>query len=46
VWKDLDALAATWVRGDCFEPKMTAEARATLSAGWHEALGKTLTVRK
>ncbi len=46
VWKDLDALAATWVRGECFEPKMAAEARATLAAGWHDALGKTLTVRK
>ncbi len=43
VWADLDALAATWVRGDCFEPKMDADARATLAAGWHAALAKTLT---
>ncbi len=43
VWADLDALAATWVRGDCFEPKMDAESRATLAAGWHAALAKTLT---
>jgi glycerol kinase len=45
VWKDLDALAATWARGACFEPKMAGEARATLAAGWHAALAKTLTVQ-
>ncbi|WP_341208905.1 glycerol kinase GlpK [uncultured Sphingomonas sp.] len=45
VWKDLDALAATWARGACFEPKMAEEARATLAEGWHAALAKTLTVR-
>jgi len=45
VWKDLDALAATWARGACFEPKMPDDARATLAEGWHAALAKTLTVR-
>ncbi|MEG8039220.1 glycerol kinase GlpK [Sphingomonas sp. LR60] len=45
VWKDLDALAATWARGACFEPKMTEEARGALAAGWHKALGKTLTAQ-
>ena len=45
VWKDLDALAATWARGACFEPKMAAEARVALAEGWHAALAKTLTVR-
>nr|WP_246346392.1 glycerol kinase GlpK [Sphingomonas endophytica] len=45
VWKDLDALAATWARGACFEPKMPNGARATLAEGWHAALAKTLTVR-
>lgn len=43
VWADLDALAATWVRGDCFEPKMAPAAREALAAGWHAALAKTLT---
>ncbi|CAH0499220.1 MULTISPECIES: glycerol kinase GlpK [Sphingomonadaceae] len=43
VWPDLDALARTWVRGDCFEPRMGPAARATLVAGWHAALAKTLT---
>ena len=45
VWKDLDALAATWARGACFDPKMAEEARATLAGGWHAALAKTLTAR-
>lgn len=45
VWKDLDALAATWARGACFEPKMPDDARATLAEGWHAALAKTLTGR-
>ncbi len=44
VWKDLDALAATWARGACFEPAMPEPARARLAAGWHAALAKTLTV--
>ncbi|MEH3104609.1 MAG: glycerol kinase GlpK [Sphingomonas phyllosphaerae] len=45
VWKDQDALAATWARGACFEPRMTGEARRTLAEGWHAALAKTLSVR-
>ena len=45
VWKDLDALAATWARGACFDPKMAEEARATLAGGWRAALAKTLTAR-
>ncbi|WP_339348349.1 glycerol kinase GlpK [uncultured Sphingomonas sp.] len=43
VWKDLDALAATWARADCFEPAMAADHRDALVAGWHDAVGKTLT---
>ncbi|WP_294194512.1 glycerol kinase GlpK [uncultured Sphingomonas sp.] len=46
VWKDLDALAATWARGDCFEPKMDDAQRDTLTAGWHAALAKTLTANR
>ena len=42
VWSDLDALARTWARGECFEPKMDAEMRERLIAGWQDALARTL----
>ncbi|USI73705.1 glycerol kinase GlpK [Sphingomonas morindae] len=42
VWADQAALARTWTRGQCFEPAMGRDMRATLIAGWREALGKTL----
>ncbi|WP_156680391.1 glycerol kinase GlpK [Sphingomonas profundi] len=43
LWPDLDALAKTWARGDCFEPQMDAARRDTLIAGWQDAVAKTLT---
>ncbi len=42
VWSDLDALSALWARESHFEPRMTAEARAPLVAGWREAVRRTL----
>jgi glycerol kinase len=42
VWKDLDAVAATWARAAVFAPRMAAPRRATLVAGWREAVGRTL----
>ena len=43
VWKDLDELAGTWARRDCFDPHMEASHRETLVAGWRSAVEKTLT---
>jgi glycerol kinase len=43
VWADLDALAATWKRRDCFEPKMSNDQRQRLVGGWKSAVAKTLT---
>jgi len=42
VWKDLDALAATRKQGTRFTPKMDAELRRQLIAGWDDALARTL----
>jgi glycerol kinase len=42
VWKDLDALAATWSRGAVFSPRMTASRRKLLCAGWQQAVRRTL----
>ncbi|SEL88857.1 glycerol kinase [Sphingomonas palmae] len=42
VWSGLDELERLWSREHCFEPKMTAEARAPLIAGWRDALRRTL----
>ncbi|WP_019515125.1 glycerol kinase GlpK [Sphingomonas sp. Mn802worker] len=42
VWSGLDELERLWSREQCFEPKMTAEARAPLIAGWRDALRRTL----
>ena len=43
VWKDLDAVAATWTRGAAFAPTMTAARRTEAIAGWQDALRRTLT---
>ena len=42
VWSGLDHLARLWSRDRCFEPTMTAEERAPLAAGWHDAVRRTL----
>ncbi|KQT31300.1 glycerol kinase [Sphingomonas sp. Leaf412] len=43
VWSGLDELSTLWARERCFEPGMAADARETLSAGWHDAVRRTLT---
>ncbi|PVX30376.1 glycerol kinase [Sphingomonas pokkalii] len=42
LWPGLDALSDIWTRHACFEPGMAADHRATLLAGWHDALERTL----
>ena len=42
VWSGLDELERLWSREHCFEPRMTADARAPLIAGWRDALRRTL----
>ncbi|WP_267387076.1 glycerol kinase GlpK [Sphingomonas sp. GC_Shp_3] len=42
LWTDLTELEGLWSRNRCFEPKMTAEHRETLVAGWRDALHRTL----
>jgi glycerol kinase len=43
VWKDLEAVAATWAMGAAFTPAMAASRRAEAVAGWQTALRRTLT---
>jgi glycerol kinase len=45
VWSGLDALAKTWQRGARFVPRMDAERRAALVAGWQDAVSRTLSRR-
>jgi len=45
VWSGLDALARTWQRGARFVPAMEAARRATLVAGWQDAVSRTLSHR-
>lgn len=42
VWKDLEALAATWRKATEFTPAMPARRRAALVAGWRHAIERTL----
>lgn len=42
LWSGLDELTAIWAREAAFEPRMTAETRKPLIAGWHDALRRTL----
>jgi glycerol kinase len=42
VWADLDSLERTWKRRDRFEPRMPAQQREALIAGWRSAMTKTL----
>jgi len=42
VWSDLAALEATWAADRRFEPKMDADLRAGLVAGWHKAVARAL----
>ncbi len=42
VWRDLDAVAATWASGASFRPAMEPARRDALIAGWQAALGRAL----
>ena len=42
VWAGLEELSGIWKRQDCFVPRMAAEQRKALLAGWKAALAKTL----
>ncbi|MGH6612766.1 glycerol kinase GlpK [Sphingomonas sp.] len=42
VWSDLDALAETWTLGRRFTPTMAEDHRATLVAGWEDALRRAI----
>ncbi|KTF67680.1 glycerol kinase [Sphingomonas sp. WG] len=42
LWSGLDELSRIWSRQACFDPDMEAGHRATLLAGWHDALERTL----
>ena len=43
VWPDQDGFAAGWRRAARFEPTLSDDARRRLMAGWHDAVGRTLT---
>ena len=45
LWSGLDALAATWTRGQRFEPRMDETRRAPLVARWRDAVARTLSHR-
>ena len=42
VWSGTDAVAASWREDRLFTPRMAASERATLAAGWRDALTRTL----
>jgi glycerol kinase len=42
VWSGLDELSRTWSAADTFQPRMDADLRATLLAGWQDAVARTL----
>ena len=42
IWTDLEAVARTWTRSDCYIPTMAADRREALISGWQWALKKTL----
>ena len=42
IWTDLEAVARTWKRSDCYIPAMAADRRKALISGWQWALKKTL----
>ncbi|WP_267382652.1 MULTISPECIES: glycerol kinase GlpK [unclassified Sphingomonas] len=42
LWSGLDEIEALWSRERCFEPAMAPDHRATLVAGWQDALRRTL----
>jgi glycerol kinase len=43
VWPDLDGLSRIWAQQDSFAPAMDAGRRASLIAGWKDAVARTLT---
>jgi glycerol kinase len=42
VWSDLAALEATWASDRRFDPKMDADLRTGLVAGWQKAVERAL----
>ena len=42
-WKDEAAVENFWRAERCFEPSMPEAKRASLLAGWQEAIGRSLT---
>ncbi|MCP3735772.1 glycerol kinase GlpK [Sphingomonas sp. RP10(2022)] len=46
IWSGLGELEALWSREHCFAPSMPDERRATLVAGWRDALRRTLTTSR
>ncbi len=45
LYRDLDAIRSLPSASTAFEPRMTAERRSEMLAGWHEAVGRTLSHR-
>lgn len=45
MWSGLGELEALWSREACFTPDVPANRRATLIAGWHDAVERTLRTR-
>jgi glycerol kinase len=45
VWKDLEAIEATWKRRDCFTPAMDSNRREQLIDCWRSAVAKVLSAR-
>jgi glycerol kinase len=45
LYPSLDAIAAQWALDRAFEPKLGADERASLHAGWRDAVGRTLSER-
>ena len=43
IWSGLDELSRTWSAADTFQPRMDAELRESLIAGWECAVERTLT---
>ena len=42
VFEDLDAISRAWTRDRLFEPRMSADLRQSLYAGWRHAVDRTL----
>jgi glycerol kinase len=42
VWSGIDELSRTWSAAVSFQPRMDADLRRTLVAGWEDAVSRTL----